>query len=254
MKRLYIVFWLLCLFSVVKAQQNVPKVTCIYCGGTGRAGYSFCLFCGGSGLMVDPQYQNQKAYDYGKSLGLCINGKFELANGNYRQAFKAFSEAMELENIEAIFFLGVCYELGMGVEVNHEIAYDCYTLAKDYGNANARAAVERIEQNGYWVATDNTRKNFCNNLKVLLDMQRNATIMNTDNYNDRNSNRSNDRSSSYNCSGCGGTGNCTSCKGTGKVMYDTGGYVGRDIKTITNCPVCKGSGKCGVCHGSGRIR
>lgn len=254
MRRMYILFWLLCLFSVVKAQQNVPKVTCIYCGGTGKAGYSFCLFCGGSGLMVDPQYQNQKAYDYGKSLGLCLRGQMKLIDGDYSEAFDAFTEAMRLKNAEAMFFVGACCELGMGVNVDLDLAKDCYSLGSEYGNVNAKQALERINRDGYWPATDQVRQNFRNILKTQIEIRSNAAMMNRDFNNNWDSNRSNNSSSSYNCSGCDGTGNCTSCKGTGKIMYDTGGYVGKEIKTIKNCPVCKGSGKCGVCYGSGRIR
>ena len=134
---------LLCLFLFssyiidMNAQNNVPKVTCIYCGGTGRAGYSFCLFCGGSGLMVDPQYQNQKAADYGKSLGLCLRGQMKLIEGDYSEAFDAFREAMRLENAEAMFFVGACCELGMGVDVDLDLAKECYSLGSEYGNLNA---------------------------------------------------------------------------------------------------------------------
>lgn len=60
-------------------------------------------FCGGSGLMADPQYQNQKAYEYGKALGLCGKGQAALVHGNYKEAFDAFEEAMKLENAEAMF-------------------------------------------------------------------------------------------------------------------------------------------------------
>ena len=203
------------------------------------------MFCNGTGLMNDPYY-------LGKSIGLCSSGKSYLTAGLYKEAFDAFSQAMELENIEAIFFLGVCYELGMGVPVNHELAHDCYTLSGEYGYTESKTAIDRINQNGYWHATDETRKNFSNNLKALMDIKYNATIINSNNT----SNRDNydNHSGNYGCHDCRGTGKCTSCKGTGKVIYDTGYYVGKDIKTLTDCPICKGSGNCGVCYGKGSVR
>ena len=133
MKKIHFNFrFLLCLLTLltstmqIKAQSNVPKVTCIYCGGTGRAGYIQCLFCSGTGLMVDPNYQNQKAAEYGKSLGLCIRGESALANGLYSDAYNAFSEAAELGNAKAMFFVGVCFELGMGVNVDQELAKEFF--------------------------------------------------------------------------------------------------------------------------------
>ena len=65
MKTLYsglqiLLYLLLTLPLASHAQRNIPKVTCIYCGGTGRAVTLHAFFCGGSGLMADPQYQTRK--------------------------------------------------------------------------------------------------------------------------------------------------------------------------------------------------
>lgn len=205
MKKLYAILGLLCLFSSVNAQQNIPTVSCMYCGGTGRAGYTFCIFCGGSGRITDPQYQNQKAYQYGKSLGICSRGQIELVHGNYSQAFASFSEAMELQNIEAIFFLGVCYELGMGVEVNHELANDCYSLASKYGNMDATQAIARINQNGYNPATEQMRQKFRSMLKMQLDIKGQTAIMNREDHNRERNSNSQTRSSKKLCPYCDGT-------------------------------------------------
>lgn len=259
--RCLLVFNLLLLFPIqnsVVAQDNIPKVPCMYCAGTGRAGYTFCTFCGGSGLMTDPQYLNQQAYKYGKNLAkqtsLCMTGKTNLVNGNYSAAVDAFEEAMDLKNMEAVFFLGTCFELGMGVKINKKLAKDFYSLGAKYGNIDSQQALNRINQYGYWAATEDMRQEFRRQLKMHLEIQNQATIMNYNTHKGSDNNNSYGSSSGYNCSNCHGTGNCTSCKGTGKIVSDTGTYVGRTINTIRNCPVCKGSGKCGVCYGRGRIR
>ena len=248
MKTLYsglqiLLYLLLTLPLASHAQRNIPKVTCIYCGGTGRAGYASCLFCGGSGLMADPQYQNQKAYEYGKALGLCGKGQAALVHGNYKEAFDAFEEAMKLENAEAMFFIGVCCELGMGVNVNHELAKECYSLGSQYGSINAKQAIERINQNGFWPATDQTRQNFRNALKMQIEIQGNAPMMNR-NFN--NSNQSNSTKDYGACPNCHGTGRCTMCAGRGEWKDNNGIY--------HDCSICHGGGQCPSCHGSGKLR
>ena len=205
MKTLYsglqiLLYLLLTLPLASHAQRNIPKVTCIYCGGTGRAGYASCLFCGGSGLMADPQYQNQKAYEYGKALGL-------------------------------------------GVNVNHELAKECYSLGSQYGSINAKQAIERINQNGFWPATDQTRQNFRNALKMQIEIQGNAAMMNR-NFN--NSNQSNSTKDYGACPNCHGTGRCTMCAGRGEWKDNNGIY--------HDCSICHGGGQCPSCHGSGKLR
>lgn len=237
---------LLSLFSVVNAQQSVPTVACMYCGGTGRAGYTFCVFCQGSGRMVDPQYQNQKAYELGQSLGLCSQGQIYLIQGLYSEAFNAFDQAMNLQNIEAVFFIGVCYELGMGVDVNHELAYDCYALAKKYGDANGRVAIDRINKSGYWPATEQTRQNFRNALKTDLEIKGNAAIMNSNNHNNMERSNNTNTRSSINCPVCHGTGRCRMCAGRGEWQGNDGEYI--------DCRMCHGGGQCSNCHGSGKLR
>lgn len=259
--RCMLVFCLLLLLPMknrIIAQNNVPKVSCMYCFGTGRAGYVFCPFCEGSGLMTDPQYLNKQAYEFGRNLAkqtnLCITGKMNLINGDYSAAVDAFMEALDLKNTEAAFFLGACCELGMGLKTNKKLAKDFYSYGAKYGNIDSQQALNRINQYGYWAATEDMRQKFRKLLKMQIEIQSRATIMNYNNSNGSNNNSSYGSSGGYNCSSCRGTGDCTSCKGTGKVMYDIGQYVGETINTIKDCPVCKGSGKCGVCYGRGKIR
>ena len=243
---------LLCLFLFssyiidMNAQNNVPKVTCIYCGGTGRAGYSFCLFCGGSGLMVDPQYQNQKAADYGKSLGLCLRGQMKLIEGDYSEAFDAFREAMRLENAEAMFFVGACCELGMGVDVDLDLAKECYSLGSEYGNLNAKQAIERINRDGYWPATDQVRQSFRTILKTQIEIRSNAAMMNRDFNNNWDSKSSKSTNNYGSCPNCHGTGRCTMCAGRGEWRGNDGKYF--------DCSICHGGGQCPSCHGSLKLR
>jgi TPR repeat protein len=150
---------------------------------------------------------------------------------------------MKLENAEAMFFIGVCCELGMGVNVNHELAKECYSLGSQYGSINAKQAIERINQNGFWPATDQTRQNFRNALKMQIEIQGNAAMMNR-NFN--NSNQSNSTKDYGACPNCHGTGRCTMCAGRGEWKDNNGIY--------HDCSICHGGGQCPSCHGSGKLR
>ncbi|CAK9265570.1 unnamed protein product [Sphagnum jensenii] len=48
---------------------------------------------------------------------------------DFEQAFELFSSAAEHDNPEALFSIGLCFELGLGREQNHEEAIQCYRAA-----------------------------------------------------------------------------------------------------------------------------
>jgi serine/threonine protein kinase len=60
----------------------------------------------------------------GKHIGNWIDHE-----ADFEQAFELFSSAAEHDNPEALFRLGLCFELGLGTEQNHEEAVQCYQAA-----------------------------------------------------------------------------------------------------------------------------
>ncbi|KAH8936751.1 hypothetical protein BDL97_17G100800 [Sphagnum fallax] len=60
----------------------------------------------------------------GKHIGNWIDHQ-----ADFEQAFELFSSAAEHDNPEALFRLGLCFELGLGTEQNHEEAVQCYQAA-----------------------------------------------------------------------------------------------------------------------------
>jgi hypothetical protein len=91
--------------------------------------------------------------------------------------------------------------------------------------------------------TDQTRQNFRNALKMQIEIQGNAAMMNR-NFN--NSNQSNSTKDYGACPNCHGTGRCTMCAGRGEWKDNNGIY--------HDCSICHGGGQCPSCHGSGKLR
>ena len=178
MKRILFLFGVfsLLLTQEVKA-QNVPMVPCVYCGGTGMSivGSAWpCTFCEGSGRIPD-------AYEYGKMLALSSNllfkGEAALARGDYDGAYAAFREGLDYGNAKIIAYVGCCLELGMGVAVDRDLALECYQLACDKGDTDGKAALERIRTEGFWEATDASRKRFSELLAMQINIRNEVTRM-----------------------------------------------------------------------------
>ena len=213
-----------------------------------------CWLCFGKGKIVD-------TYSAGKAMGLVANGKAAMVQGDYATARQAFYQAMdECEDASAAFFYGVCMELGMGGQIDHNAALTCYKIGQSRNDANSRAALDRIESSGFWVATDETRNNFRQNLKMQMEMEMSAIQMSNNLFKNTNTNTNTNstpkrstRSSRQTCPTCKGTGRCTSCNGEQKKWINTGLFVGKDIWRYESCAICRGSGFCGVCHGAGKI-
>lgn len=193
---------------------------------------------------------NQAAFNWGQSLMLVVQGRQKLASQDYDGALEAFREVFfDLDNKDAGFYLGAMVELGMGVETDHSLVDDIYGKAAEMGSYDARAALKRISRQGYWGATKENRKAFCQ--QVAAKLQTDAMMSGGGTWGFGSGSSSS--SSSSTCSGCGGTGRCTTCSGAGSYWQQTGTYTGTDTRQKTTCPVCRGTGKCGVCHGKGRL-
>lgn len=69
--------------------------------------------------------------------GLFAEGERLYLAGDYNAALKAFTEAANNDDTEAMLLLGVMYESGMGVSVDYAKALELFTKASDLGNGNA---------------------------------------------------------------------------------------------------------------------
>lgn len=231
---------------------NIYAQYCTICMGRGYLGYRPCAGCGGSGTY---QAQVQRLNAWGEGWGEAakdlfnirysiVEGQQAIVNGDYDSALSIFEELSNKGIGEALFYYGIMHELGMGVYVDKDYAYKCYKLGSEKGDSECKAGINRIINDGYFEANEDTRKRFRIILQNYLRIHNlNANYSNTPSYPNTNSG-----SSKYSCNSCSGTGRCTACNGSGQQhidLYYTGG------EKIANCPVCNGSGKCGVCYGNG---
>lgn len=141
------------LLSVASSFAEKPMVTCPYCSGSGQfqVGYMStpCISCKGTGKIVDPYYQGKTMM---AGMNACSKGKQKLYEGDYSGAVNAFREAYRADIYEAATFLGFCAELGMGLAVDHQLAWDLYTYAGNHGDIAGKGAIARINEDGYWPA------------------------------------------------------------------------------------------------------
>ena len=197
------------------------------------------------GLYQQQQQANQNAYNMGAGWGMYMNGISALCNGDYSEAFNQFYRGIDYNtmNYEG---LGICYELGFGVAVNHGKALNAYTIGANDGNFGCKQALKRIRESGYYKEAN--KQVFLQNLKAMY----NANYGTTPNIGSggsfggySNGYGSSSGSSSYTCPTCHGTGRCTVCAGRGYRISNN-----RHIE----CTMCNGGGACYGCHGRGTIR
>lgn len=253
MRKIVTLCVLLVWFPILIVAQS--RVTCPTCLGTGgmqtMVGFMPCLQCYGKGTIVNPEYALQKSRDQGFADGLCIRGKIELAKGNYDEAFKYLTKAFKKNSKEAFFYLGACLELGMGIDVNRDLAKDIYDVGRKMNIPDCVDAVRRINTNGFWPANDNTRENFRQLLSNMMDIS--AQPGNIPNFGG-NGNSSSSSSSGRDCPGCNGSG-----RGPDQITYSPN-YTGEN-ETV----YCSKCGKymsphshhaplCRVCNGRGKIK
>lgn len=246
----YIVVLVFCIGSISSliAQRN-PYVNCSMCGGNGYWGfggvYQKCSMCNGSGRIVDPYIAGAAKADvlYGKSL---------LADGNYGESWKIFKKVVDAGLCWAHAFCAAYYELGMGVDPNHDIAWQYYLSGANAGDKDCIAAVKRIQSQGWWTPSEEKRTWFKQALKTQIEQERaNVAAQYSILQNSNNSNHNNSHGNSGNyldnskirCAGCNGTGRCSLCAGRGEKRHSDG--------TAYDCDYCSGTGSCKICGGRG---
>lgn len=201
------------------------------------------------------QSQNNAAYASGQVWAATFAGKQALANQNYSTALSKFKEAVNLSNGsascgEALMFIGVCCELGMGCDINKSLASKYYQRSANLGYYASTVALQRIAYSGYWPANSTTRSNFCATLAASLNsnIPYSGGNVSSSSSSSGSSNRSSNSSryGYYNCPTCYGSGRCQTCDGNGNWHSP---YTGQ----VSSCPNCTSNrGRCSVCNGTGK--
>lgn len=138
----------------------------------------------------------------------------------------------------------------MGVNADHDKAWQFYSWAKSKGNQLAAACIYRINNEGYWEATNENRKIVINKLCAANGINCPSGTNSVPNVGYGSGSSSSN--SHKKCGSCGGSGLCTTCNGQGAYWEEVGLFTGGKKKYIT-CPVCRGNKHCGVCRGNGYI-
>ncbi|MCD8296536.1 MAG: hypothetical protein LUC88_03080 [Prevotella sp.] len=103
----------------------------------------------------------QSAYQYGANLFehfyLIIAGEQALVDGDYSTAIDNFIKAGEKNYADGAYYLGLCCELGFGVQRDCQKAHNFYTIASNMGYTEAKQALNRIAREGYYSDTDANR-------------------------------------------------------------------------------------------------
>lgn len=76
------------------------------------------------------------------------------SESNKRKAFSIWEELARKDYLRSIFYLGVCYDTGFGVNKNPKKAFENYLLAAVSGHAEAQYNIYHMEFNG-----EGTKKN-----------------------------------------------------------------------------------------------
>ena len=72
-----------------------------------------------------------------------------VVNQDYEMAFNLFAKAVELgDEFYASFHLAECYELGIGTEIDENAAVLYYSMGAEKGNINSMLALARIYKEG----------------------------------------------------------------------------------------------------------
>lgn len=202
----------------------------------------------GQELARQLQQANQNAYNSGYAMGMVLKGQSLIAEGEYTEGFNEFLSAWEdYSYYPALECLGVCYEVGIGVERDVDMADIYYEEGAHHNEPNCINAIRRINSQGHFPAS---RRN-----NIIAGLQAKFGGGSNPSYNGgySSSSSTNNGSSTYSkCRICGGSGICTSCNGSGGEWRDTGYYTGSGNKSWINCPSCNGNKRCFNCHGTGR--
>lgn len=160
--------------SFAQTHQWYPKSAtqekCFSCGGRGYnsfTGYR-CMSCNGRGYtsMTFASGAND-----GLATRLIIEGKYCLYKKQYRKAFESFWEVYQnmdkhSQGGHVCYWIGLCYELGFGVNCDRDVALSMYSYSMDQDFSLGRKEYYRVLQDGFYPATEEQRDMIIYNLKL----------------------------------------------------------------------------------------
>jgi TPR repeat protein len=62
----------------------------------------------------------------------------------FDEAFRILQALAKMDEAQAIYFLGACYEFGIGTKVDRPLAYEMYRKAADLGFSDERSTRKAI--------------------------------------------------------------------------------------------------------------
>ncbi|MBO5500869.1 MAG: sel1 repeat family protein [Clostridia bacterium] len=123
-------------------------------GGNGEAAYNLGVMAqNGEGMEADTAKSMEwysLSADLGYAKGQTTMGALYLgANGveeDFDKAFRYFFAAMQQGDLDALYFVGMCFEKGLGTEMDEATAVYCYQMAAELGHQGAAERLEVIAQ------------------------------------------------------------------------------------------------------------
>jgi TPR repeat protein len=164
-------------------------------------------------MLSNPAY----LHGYALSAGIINQAKYNILVGNYSKALDLLEKwTTDYHYGPAFCLLGECYELGIGVDRDLDIADEYYKYgAYNLNDFNCQGTILRIKSIGHLPAS--YRETFLKEIKNSISNT--ITIPNgSGGYvggNPLNNNGSSSSSLYSTCRICGGSGTCTSCHGQG---------------------------------------
>lgn len=238
--------------------KNEITSICKLCHGNGFYIYK-CGVCRGTGYVTNDKFikNNVKAY--------CMlhEAQYALCKKNYDYAYLLFSDLYTNSDkhtnvAESAYWMGICYELGFGVRVNRDKAWEFYNFSQRNGFHKAAYEINRINSNGFYVANEHQRKEYLQRLATEKNMEYMQTSINyqmskenektiNEMIEDRRQERSNE------------TRFCPQCKGTGTYSNPNEKYFSSGLYMCKNCGKKQSYGYhhscvCKRCGGSGNVR
>ena len=80
-------------------------------------------------LFIIISFISLNCFAQSNSHDLFIKGKNAFNSGNYTEAYSFFLEAAKLNNAEAQCYIGICYDQGLGINYDKDLAFEWYQNA-----------------------------------------------------------------------------------------------------------------------------
>ena len=194
------------------------RIQCTACFGTGVCyGYT-CATCGGTGVIACPMCAGyragQRAAEQVREARweddqACLqDGISELLQKRYSKALRFFKRSARLGNGQAMSYLGIMYELGLGDEADYELAKMWYDRGASKDDLACINSLKRIRKYGYFEPSASNRRIYISNLRNIWNMCGviSQQIVNSMHWSTPSKTSGSSSSSKGPCRSCGGTG------------------------------------------------